>query len=54
MEKNQIGVPTLAKQITDANPEHEIQVTTLQRFLTGALTDDHYVALFQCFADSLA
>jgi hypothetical protein len=35
MEENRIGVPTLAKRITDANPEQEIQITTLQRFLTG-------------------
>jgi hypothetical protein len=35
MEENRIGLPTLAKRITDANPEHEIQITTLQRFLTA-------------------
>ena len=34
MEENRIGVPTLAKRITDTNLEHEIQITTLQRFLT--------------------
>ena len=54
MEENRIGVPTLAKQITDANPEHEIQITTLQNFLTGhAQTDDRYVALFHRFAEGL-
>jgi len=54
MEENRIGVPALAKRITDTNPEHEIQITTLQRFLTGdAQTDDRYVALFHRFAEGL-
>ena len=54
MEESRIGVPALAKQITDANPEHEIQITTLQRFLTGnAQIDNHYVALFHRFAEGL-
>jgi hypothetical protein len=54
MEENRIGVPTLAKRITDANPEHENQIATLQRFLTGhARPNDHYVSLFHRFADSL-
>jgi hypothetical protein len=52
--ENRIGVPTLAKRIRDANPEHEIQITTLQRFLTGhARTNEDYVVLFHRFADSL-
>jgi hypothetical protein len=48
------GSPALAKRITDTNPEHEIQITTLQNFLTGhAQTDDRYVALFHRFAEGL-
>ena len=54
MEENRIGVPALAKRITDANPEHEIQITTLQHFLTGnAQIDNRYVALFHRFAEGL-
>jgi hypothetical protein len=54
MEENQIGVPALAQQIRDANPEHEIRTTTLQRFLTGrARPNDRYLALFHRFAESL-
>ena len=54
MEENRIGLPTLAKRITDVNPEHEIQITTLQRFLAGHVrTDDRYVALFHRFTEGL-
>jgi hypothetical protein len=54
MEENRIGLPTLAKRITDVNPEHEIQITTLQRFLAGYVrTDDRYVALFHRFTEGL-
>jgi hypothetical protein len=54
MEENRIDVPTLAQRIRDANPEHEIQIRTLQRFLTGrARPNDAYLELFHRFAESL-
>lgn len=55
MREHRIGVPTLAKRITDASPrKQEIPIKTLQRFLAGHMrTYDSYVSLFNRFAENL-
>lgn len=55
MRRHRIGVPALAKRVTDVAPrKQEIPIKTLQRFLAGHIwTIDSYVSLFQRFAENL-
>lgn len=54
MNKNAIGAPRLAAEISTANPEKDVLLKSLQRFLSDdARTTDEIVSLFHRFANGL-